>query len=321
VAARLAGLPLLQGSGAEPHFRLSSALMTRRPFTIVFADISGSTRLFEQRGDEVARETIQGLLNVCAEVVAAHDGKVVKTIGDEIMATFPCADLGVAAAMDMQRRVSREEACRRERLALRIGLHHGDVLQEENDVFGVAVNIAARMTKLAKREQIITTAESVRGLAAGTVQTRKLGKARMPGKPQLLDIYDIVWKDDTSNVTSFQGAVAQVDAHHDTRLALEYDGHSALVDEFSQPLVLGRDPAADVVVDAEWVSRHHATLEYRRGFFVLVDASTNGTFVYLGAGNPVFVHRDELLLRGNGCISLGQARDQGAALVLTFHCS
>lgn len=295
--------------------------MTRKPLTIVFADISGSTRLFEQRGDEVARETIQGLLHVCAEVVTVHGGEVVKTIGDEIMATFPCADRGVAAAMDMQRRVSGEELCTRERLALRIGLHHGDVLQEESDVFGAAVNTAARMTSLAKREQIITTAESVSGLAAGTVRTRSLGKARMPGKRQLLDIVDIVWKDDTTNVTSFQGLDSLAGTHHDTRLALDYRSRTVMVDELSQPLVLGRDPAADVVVDAEWVSRHHATLEYRRGFFVLVDASTNGTFVYLAADDPVFVHRDELLLRGHGCISLGQARDLDTALVLHFHCT
>lgn len=295
--------------------------MTRRPLTIVFADVSGSTRLFEQRGDEVARETIQGLLNLCAEVVAAHNGEVVKTIGDEIMATFPCAEHGVAAAMDMQRRVSGEEVCRRERLALRIGLHHGNVLEEEHDVFGVAVNIAARMTSLAKREQIIGTAESVRDLAAGTVRARHLGKARMPGKRQLLDIVDIVWKDDTTNVTSFQGASVIAETHHDTRLALEYRGLVMTLEELGQPLVLGRDASADVVVEADWVSRHHATLEYRRGFFALADASTNGTFVYLGDDDPVFVHRDELLLRGAGCISLGQARDLDATLVLHFHCS
>ncbi len=295
--------------------------MTRKPLTIVFADISGSTRLFEQRGDEEARETIQGLLNVCAEVVAAHNGEVVKTIGDEIMATFPCAGRGVAAAMDMQRRVSSEEICRQERLALRIGLHHGDVLQEEHDVFGVAVNIAARMTSLAKREQIIGTAESVRGLDAGTVRARSLGKARMPGKRQLLDIVDIVWKDDTTNVTSFQGASSIAETHHDTRLALKYRGIAMTMEELGQPLVLGRDATADLVVEAEWVSRHHATLEYRRGFFVLADASTNGTFVYLGDDDPVFVHRDELLLRGAGCFSLGQARELDATLVLHFQCS
>lgn len=295
--------------------------MTRKPLTIVFADISGSTRLFEQRGDELARETIQGLLSVCADVVDAHAGTVVKTIGDEIMATFACADHGIAAAVDMQRRVSGAELCRRERLALRIGLHHGDVLQDEGDVFGVAVNIAARMTSLAKREQILTTVESLDGLAPGTVQTRSLGKARLPGKPQLLDVVDIVWKDDTSNVTTFQGAGSIADAHHDTRLALAYRGRTVSLDELSQPLVLGRDAAADVVVEADWVSRHHATLEYRRGFFVLADASTNGTFVYLSDNDPVFVHRDELLLRGNGCISLGQARDLDPALALHFDCT
>lgn len=296
--------------------------MSREALTIVFADVSGSTRLFEQRGDAEARETIVRMLNLCADVVADHGGEVVKTIGDEIMATFPCIERGIEAAMDMQRRVSVEPECLRERLALRIGLHHGDVLHDAGDVFGAAVNTAARMASLARREQIVTTAESVRNLATGSgLRTRGLGKTHMPGKPELLDIVDVIWQEDTTNITTFQGLESVAEVHHDTRLLLDFRGRIAVLDEVSQPLVLGRDLSADILVEAEWVSRHHATIEYRRGFFVLSDASTNGTFVCLGDDDPVFLHRDELPLRGSGSISLGQSLDTDPSLVLGFQCS
>ncbi len=296
--------------------------MTSEALTIVFADVSGSTRLFEQRGDESARETILGLLNLCADVVASHGGEVVKTIGDEIMATFPTIESGIEAAVQMQRRVSDEESCRRERLALRIGLHHGDVLHDGGDVFGAAVNTAARMASLAKREQIVTTADSVRNLSASSgLRTRNLGKTHVPGKHALLDLVDVIWQEDTTNITTFQGLESLAEVHHDTSLELVLNGLAVTMDETSQPLMLGRDTSADLVVEAEWVSRHHASIEYRRGFFVLSDASTNGTFVCLGDDEPVFLHRDELLLRGSGNISLGQSRDKNPSLALGFRCS
>lgn len=318
------GRPVLQHcrGGGVGGFPLSFANMNDQALTIVFADVSGSTRLFEQRGDTVARETILGLLNLCAEVVTSHGGEVIKTMGDEIMATFSSVEHGIEAAAEMQRRVSDEASCRRERLALRIGLHHGDVLHEGDDVFGAAVNTAARMVSLAKRDQIVTTADSVRNLAASSgVCTRSLGKTHVPGKRGLLDIVDIIWQENTTNITSFREADVLAEVHHDTRLALEFQGVTVTMTETSQPLVLGRDPSADVVVEAEWVSRYHAAIEYRRGFFVLSDASTNGSFVSLGGDIPVFLHRDELLLRGSGTICLGQSCDKDPSLALGFRCS
>lgn len=309
------------GGGAS-GFPLSFPNMNDQALTIVFADVSGSTRLFEQRGDAVARETILGLLNLCAEVVISHGGDVVKTMGDEIMATFSCIEQGIEAAAQMQRRVSEEASCRRERLALRIGLHHGHVLRERDDVFGAAVNTAARMVSLAKREQIVTTADSVRNLAVSSgLRTRSLGRTHVPGKQDLLDIVDVIWQENTTNITSFLGSETLAEVHHDTRLALDFQGLTVAMTEASQPLVLGRDSSADVVVEAEWVSRYHAAIEYRRGFFVLSDASTNGSFVCLGGDIPVFLHRDELLLRGSGTICLGQSCDKDPSLALGFRCS
>ena len=125
-----------------------------QPLCILFADVSGSTKLFEQRGDVEARRIIAAVLDALTKVCNSHGGKVIKTIGDEIMCTFPGAMNGVIAATDMQKRVAHDMVFVRDNLGIRIGLHHGDTLVEDNDVYGDAVNTAARMASLAKREQI-----------------------------------------------------------------------------------------------------------------------------------------------------------------------
>ncbi len=296
--------------------------MSRDALTIVFADVSGSTKLFEQRGDEVARRIISGVLTMCAEVTHTHQGSVIKTIGDEIMVTFPSIQHGIEASIEIQRRITRDIDFVRERVGMRIGLHHGDVLVEDNDVFGDAVNTAARMAGLAKREQIVTTAASVKDLTlGGGLRTRSLGKARVAGKLLPIEIVDIIWQEDTSNITTVQRAIRVEDTGSGAKLTLRYRGEVVELNDISPPFSLGRDPAADIVVDAEWVSRNHASIEYRRGYFVLSDRSTNGTFVRLGEDDAMRLHRDELQLRKTGGISLGQSHEKDPSLVLYFQCS
>jgi class 3 adenylate cyclase len=146
--------------------------------TILFADVSGSTKLFETRGDFEARRLVAAILNALSEVAAQHGGRVIKTIGDEVMCTFPGAMQGLLGSVDMQKRISHDAAFAKDNLAVRIGLHHGDALVEDNDVFGDAVNTAARMAALAKREQIITTASTVRMLTnSGCAHARSAGRA------------------------------------------------------------------------------------------------------------------------------------------------
>jgi len=291
--------------------------------TILFADVSGSTKLFETRGNLEARRLVAGVLNALAEVTQQHGGRVIKTIGDEIMCTFPGPMQGMLGAIDMQKRVSQDPDFSAENLAIRIGLHHGETLIEDNDVYGDAVNTAARMASLAKREQIITTAGTVKLLTnVGMLRTRSMGQARVAGKQKPIDIVDIQWQEDTSNVTMVQRAI-RVDAEDEPkiRLQLRYRGRAIDLDELAPPFTLGRDAAASLVVDAEWVSRFHALIEYKRGYFVVSDRSTNGSYVKFGEDDELRLHRDELRLRRNGTISLGQAIELNPEHLLYFQCS
>ena len=106
---------------------------------IVFADISGSTRLYETLGDAIARELIAQCLEIITEQVKRHNGAVIKTIGDEIMATFGSAERAVEACMAMQESVAEDLPQRNKHtpgdFAIRIGMHYGTCILEGGDVF------------------------------------------------------------------------------------------------------------------------------------------------------------------------------------------
>ena len=297
------------------------SMSTRQPLAILFADVSGSTRLFEQRGDAEARRIIAAVLDALSAVCTSHGGRVIKTIGDEVMCTFPSALQGLIAACDMQRRVARDAAFARDAVGIRVGVHFGEALVEADDVFGDAVNVAARMAALAKREQIVTTAASLEGLThVGGLRSRSLGRARVSGKLLPIEIVDLIWQDDTSDLTTVQRAVRmdEPDAGG-ARLVLRHRGRVIELTEQSEPFTLGRDAGSSLVVEAEWVSRHHATIEFKKGHFVVADRSTNATYVQLGDDAELRLHRDELHLRRSGTISLGQSATLNQQDLLHFH--
>ncbi len=298
--------------------------MTERcALTILFADVSGSTRLFETRGDEVARRLIGNILTALAEVAARHGGRVIKTIGDEIMCTFPGPLHGLLAATDMQRRIKNDPDFARDNLAIRIGLHHGEALLENGDVFGDAVNIAARMAdkSLARRDQIVTTASTVYGITNTTgLRVRSLGQARVLGKQAPIEIVDVIWQEDLANVTTVQRVMSIADAAVQVpQLRLRYKSLVFEVDEGTS-FSIGRDPTSSLVVETEWVSRNHALIEWKRGYFMLADRSTNGTWLKIGDDDDLLVHRDEVHLRRTGTINLGQAHRIDDADLVYFQC-
>ena len=287
--------------------------------TILFADVSGSTKLFELRGNVAARDIIASVLEALTEVAHRHGGRLIKTIGDEIMCTFPSAVQGLLASTDMQRRMKSDIAFVQDNIGIRVGLHHGEALVEESDVFGDAVNVAARMAALAKRDQIVATASTALTITnAAGVRVRSIGTARVAGKLLPIEIVDVMWQEDVSHVTTVQRVVQFAKAKR-VVLSLRFLDREFQIDELADPFTLGREESHSLTIESDWVSRDHAMIEWKRGHFILSDRSTNGTWVKIG-NEELLVHRDAFHLRRSGTISLGQSHAAENGNLLHFEC-
>lgn len=285
--------------------------------SVLFADVCRSSQLFELYGDEKARQIIAYILNQLAGVTDKLGGFVVKTIGDEVMCTFPTSLAGLEAAMAMQQEISQDGQLAAEKIAIRIGVHFGPMLVENNDVFGDAVNIAQRLTVLAGREQIVTTQSTLTEAAKDTtIPRRALGQIKVKGRLTSVDVAEVLWQAESASSINQTAVSAQInlsEVHDGTYMRLSFgDKHIELL-QTSAPATLGRDAQSDLVISREWVSRNHVVIEYRKDTFVLTDRSTNGTFIREGAGGAFRVHRDEAHLREEGVVSLGKPIEQTEA--------
>lgn len=275
--------------------------------SVLFADICGSTRLFEEYGDLRARQIETRVLDAFAARTAARDGTVIKTIGDEIMSRFPDAEQAVRAACEMHRAVKEDPMLAELGIACKIGLHYGPVLLENNDVFGDAVNVAARMVSLSKADQIITTRETVGNLPADLGQiTRSIGLSWVRGKQDEMELFEVIWQDSNCLTQMSSGAQEALRSLFYSRLILEHRGRRFELMPSAQAFTMGRGERSSLMVDRDLVSRSHADIQFRQGKFVLADHSTNGTYLLLDNGARFFVRREEFALYDRGVISLGQ---------------
>ena len=278
---------------------------------IVFADVSGSTRLYETLGDTGALAAVERCLDAMKRATALNRGRVVKTIGDEVMAVFESAAQGMQAASEMQQRIDElPPPAPGVKLAIRAGFHFGSALHENNDVFGDAVNTAARMAGLAKAGQIITTADTVAALPPMLREScRDIDALAVKGKAENVNVCEVIWQEG-ADLTMMSTRMAPV-APMDTRLVLRHGG-SELRLGADRPLAsLGRDTGSDVVIRDPRASRSHAKIERRRDKFVLVDMSSNGTYVTFQGENEIALKREETILRGSGRIVFGHAAAAG----------
>ncbi len=281
------------------------ALGQQASATVLFADSGGGTRLVEKYGAQRARQIETRVLDILTAKTDAYGGAVVTTVGNEIMICFLDAEKAVRAACEMHRTLKDDRELIGLNIPVRIGLHHGQVLVEEDKVFGDEVNVAARMLALAKADQIITTRETIGLLPPDLKQTtRDLGQSWVPGKQDEMEITEILWCDSTSQ-TQF---VSYKDVLMDllfARLFLEYRGKNIELVPDHRVFKIGRGNGNDLVVSREQVSRSHATIEFRQGKFILVDQSVNGTHLLLKDGARIFLRREEFTLHDRGIIFLG----------------
>ena len=289
---------------------------------VLFADVVGSTRLYERMGDQRARDLVSTCIEVMREATEEHGGTVVKTIGDEVMATFPSADQALSAAAQMQKHIVGHSGLRvdGQPVAIRIGCHFGPVMAESQDIFGVTVHTANRMTSQAKAGQVIITEATVARLSPQWRSAcRLIDNAPIKGQGNEVPLYEVLWQAD--DVTSMVRQVPlSADQSCSVRLKLWWLDREITIDEQHSVLTIGRADENDLVVKGSLISRLHARIEFARHKFMLIDHSTNGTFMRAATGEESFVRRDTLQLKGAGTIGLGRLPEAESAQTIRFVC-
>jgi len=291
-----------------------------RRLAIVFADVSGSTRLYERYGDDIARAVIARCLDALRDVTLRHGGTVIKYIGDEALCTFPVPDAAGIAVCDMQEAIAELDTIdlvpEGLDLSIRVGLHYGPALMEGGDVYGDAVNVAARMASQAKAGQIITTRETFEGFGPILqASCRLIARENVKGKSETMELHELLWLQD--DATRMGSGVLKTMGAESGHLTLAYRGRTFNVNAEHTRTVLGRSSSVEITVDESLASRQHAAVEFRRGRFFLIDQSLNGTYLLLD-GDEHFLRREEMALNGSGQISLGRPFHERPSGIVTF---
>jgi class 3 adenylate cyclase len=287
---------------------------TNRQAAILFADIAGSTRLYETLGDAVALTMIGRCIDVIREVCEERDGRVIKTIGDEVMALFASAANAGYAVSDMHRRVAQLGNGGGPALSIHAGFQFGPVLIDQADAFGDTVNVAARLCSLAKAGQTLISAQTLEQLPAPLrARTRSQHVSAVKGKQDDIELYELLWQESEEDLTT----MATRRAGRQARLTLRCGQRELEVAE-TNVLTFGRDGQNDFVILDRKASRLHARIERRRDKYVLIDHSTNGTFCKLQGEREIELRREELLLRGKGHIIFGHSGEEPGSDIVEF---
>ena len=279
---------------------------------VLFGELIGASDLYAQAGADAAHETVTRSAERVARAAADRGARLVKTLGTRLMLIAPSPAAGAAAACAMQAAAVELPA----KLALGIGMHCGPVIEEHGDVFGDAVNLAARLVEQAARGQILLAGETAAALGGlYRYSIRRLYSIAVKGRSDKVPLCELLWRSDAAvTVTPYLTESAPP-----AQLTLKHRGKELVLGSGRDALTIGRgDDCGLVLADAQ-ASRHHCTIQERNGHFVLVDRSTNGTFVTVAGEHEVLIAHDEFTLRKRGWISFGGPRD-AASDAAEFSC-
>ena len=148
-------------------------------------------------------------------------------------------------------------------------------------------------------------------------QTRQIDVATVRGKLDEVALYELLWNPEeaTSMLPTIEWENQERKA---SRLQLSFRDQELEVNDQRKNVIMGRAEDNDLVIKGKLISRIHAKVEMRRGKFILVDQSTNGTFVQNLQGEETFVRRDSTEISGEGTIGLGRLEEPGASLAIYF---
>jgi adenylate cyclase len=282
----------------------------------LFADISGSSQLYDSLGDARAAEVVEQCVTIMTEATARHGGTLLRTIGDEVMTIFPTVEAAADAARAMQESISDQTFDAGRPIAIRVGFHFGSLLLKDGDLYGDAVNLAKQVTNHAKPGQILTTGASLSQLPeTERAVYRQIDLVQVKGKREEAAIYELVWQAEFATAMS----VFWTALHSETaRLALIAGNTRVELGEDRTSVSIGRSEGNDLIQPFPTVSRLHARVGYNKGRFHLTDLSINGTYFLSDDGNGGYLHRDTRELTGSGTLGLGEVISPDSPVTVRF---
>jgi adenylate cyclase len=291
--------------------------MTESDFdvSLLIADISGSTALYDSVGNESAFRIVGECLENLRSALRSEDGMFVRSKGDDVLGAFDNASNALKAARDMLSQQTDSP------LAIHVGIHFGHVINLDADVYGDTVNLTARLASLAKPGEILASETFVNQLLEHEKRWfQPLDNITFKGKSSPTSVYTLLEQDEATR-TRFIRSKASTDAAQKpkkhTTLDLTYKDAVNTCAE-GESLLIGRASECNLVIAKPWISRKHARVNFRRGRIELEDLSSSGTFVLTHDGYEIFLHRDSVLLTGSGTISPAVKADTSEAEIIHY---
>lgn len=279
-----------------------------KPLALLFVDIVDSTQLYERIGNLPAATLTQRVLAHLRLIIRADAGRVIKSLGDGLLAAFPTADDAVTAALSMMERQDDYG------LRLRIGLHFGPVIQGREDLFGDACNVAARVEHIARAGEVLATDTLIQRLSPPLHRRGKLlNSISVKGKTTPIRVFRIRLADEAEEPVESTTIGLAVPSRSDERglptLHLTYRDATVTMNGLLPRVAIGREEPSGLRILSRQTSRQHAVIDFSRESFILTDHSTNGTFIRTGGSPPVVLRRDSTKLVGSGLIGFGAEPD------------
>jgi adenylate cyclase len=275
-----------------------------------FADLVGSSGLYHELGDREAHEIADGCLQEIIETVARFDGTLVKTIGDEVMATFPSAAAACGCAEEAVAAMRGRGLAGARSLGVHVGFHYGPVLEDNGDVFGDTVNVAAHMVGLAERHCILTTGSTAELLDDRIrARMRPRDRAAVKGRPEPVEVFELTTGSETL-IRFAEVPAADAGAASEPALSISFGPQRYELRGRHRSVTIGRDESNDFVLSSPSASRFHALIEWRGRGYYLVDRSSNGTVIVSDSGRMRTLRREWLRINGSGSFGVGGPGEQ-----------
>lgn len=298
-----------------------------RQRTVLFADLRGSTALFETLGNAEATSVVTHTVGQMGLAVDRAGGRIVKTLGDGLMAVFEASTAALDAAVTMHEALERLVAMGRQRgaspglraLRLQVAISYGEVVDMSGDCFGDAVNVAARLIDHAGDNETLVTAEFQSTLAAARrMQFRSLDLINLRGRAEPVHVLVLEAQQGVDPAATQFGEAALLPPEPDG-IRLQWLDLDRRFDTAQLPIVLGRSAQAAFCITDARVSRSHARIDWHAGSFTLTDLSFNGSFVrFGGSGEVLALRRSACTLHGSGSIGLGSTPNDPLAPAVRF---